>query len=78
MKISDANIYVVRHEYTEKYMLKMISEKYFNKEVSHLGLVYNDYHIKQGYGYGYGYMVTVMATVMVILMKTKIIKNQPL
>jgi hypothetical protein len=40
MKISDANIYVVRHEYTEKYMLKMISEKYFNKEVSHsFGLI---------------------------------------
>jgi len=55
MKYSDANIYVVRHEYTEKYMLKMITEKYHNGEIDHLGLVYNDYNTKQGYGYGYGY-----------------------
>ena len=55
MKYSDVNIYVVRHEYTEKYMLKMIIEKYAKKEVKHLGLVYNDYQVKQGYGYGYGY-----------------------
>ena len=33
----------------------MITEKYFNKEVSNLGLVYNDYVAKQGYAYGYGY-----------------------
>ncbi|MDN5422828.1 MAG: gliding motility protein, partial [Chryseobacterium sp.] len=54
MKYSDANIYVVRHEYTEKYMLKMITEKYHNEEINHLGLIYNDYNTKQGYGYGYG------------------------
>ncbi len=36
MKYTDANVYVVRHEYTEKYMLKMITEKYHNKEVKHL------------------------------------------
>ena len=55
MKYTDANIYVVRHEYTEKYMLKMITEKYAKHEIQHLGLVYNDYQVKQGYGYGYGY-----------------------
>ncbi|MDN5627103.1 MAG: polysaccharide biosynthesis tyrosine autokinase [Weeksellaceae bacterium] len=55
IKKADTTIYVVRHEYTEKHMLRMITEKYFNKEVSNLGLVYNDYVAKQGYGYGYGY-----------------------
>lgn len=55
MKYSDANVYVVRHEYTEKYMLKMIAEKYQNKEVSNLAVVYNDADHKNGYGYGYGY-----------------------
>src|SRR5690606_319268 len=54
MKYADASIYVVRHEYTEKYMLKMITEKYQNQEVQNLGLVYNDYQQQQGYGYGYG------------------------
>ncbi|MDO4763458.1 MAG: polysaccharide biosynthesis tyrosine autokinase [Flavobacteriaceae bacterium] len=51
MKLSDANIYVVRHEYTEKYMLKMIAEKYHSGEVSSIGIIYNDYIAKQGYGY---------------------------
>jgi Mrp family chromosome partitioning ATPase len=55
MKYTDANVYVVRHEYTEKYMLKMITEKYHNKEVQHLGLIYNDFSVEKGYGYGYGY-----------------------
>ena len=55
MKLADANVYVVRHEYTEKYMLKMITEKYHNHEIEHLGFVYNDYHQTSGYGYGYGY-----------------------
>lgn len=55
MKHTDANVYIVRHEYTEKYMVRMIIEKYHNNEVQHLGLVYNDYNTQQGYGYGYGY-----------------------
>ena len=48
MKYADASIYGVRHEYTEKYMLKMITEKYHNQEIKNLGLVYNDYQVKQG------------------------------
>ena len=55
MKLTDANIYIVRHEYTEKYMLKMIAEKYHSGEIENLGIIYNDYVAKQGYGYGYGY-----------------------
>lgn len=54
MEFSDLNIYVVRHEYTEKYMLKMIMDKYQDEEVKHLGLIYNDYVFQKGYGYGYG------------------------
>ena len=53
MKLTDANIYIVRHEYTEKYMLKMIAEKYHSGEIENLGIIYNDYVAKQGYGYGY-------------------------
>ncbi len=73
MKYSDANIYVVRHEYTEKYMMKLITEKYQNNEIEHLGLIYNDYNTRQGTD-----MVTATATVMatVILMKIKIIENR--
>ena len=48
MKYADASIYVVRNEYTEKYMLKMITEKYHKHEVQNLGLVYNDYQSQQG------------------------------
>lgn len=55
MKYSDANVYVVRHEYTEKFMLKMIAEKYHDSEVKHLGFIYNDFLTDKGYGYGYGY-----------------------
>ena len=62
MKYSDANVYVVRHEYTEKYMLKMVTEKYHNNEIKHLGLIYNDFEMDKGYGYGYSYgMVMDMA-----------------
>ena len=50
MKLADANVYVIRHEYTEKYMLKMVAEKYHSGEIQHVGLIYNDYAVKQGYG----------------------------
>ena len=40
-------------------MLKMVTEKYHNNEIKHLGLIYNDFEMDKGYGYGYGYgMVT--------------------
>ena len=55
MKHTDANVYVIRHEYTEKYMLRMITEKYQTHEIEHLGFIYNDFTVKQSYGYGYGY-----------------------
>ena len=50
MKLTDANVYVVRHEYTEKHMLRMVTEKYHAEEIKHLGLIYNDFVSKQGYG----------------------------
>ena len=34
MKYTDANVYVVRHEYTEKYMLKMITENTITKSTA--------------------------------------------
>jgi capsular exopolysaccharide synthesis family protein len=52
---SDAVIYVVRHDYTEKYMMKMIDDKYKNGEVKNISYVLNDFTVKSKYGYGYGY-----------------------
>lgn len=55
MKYADLNIYVARYQYTEKYMLKTIMDKYNKKEVTNLGLIFNGYEPREGYGYGYGY-----------------------
>ena len=55
-KFSDAVIYVVRQDYSEKGMMKMIEDKYKNKEVTNISYVLNDFSKKKyGYGYGYGY-----------------------
>jgi capsular exopolysaccharide synthesis family protein len=54
-KYSDAVIYVVRNNYTEKGMMKMIDDKYKNKEVSNISYVLNDFSVKSKYGFGYGY-----------------------
>ena len=54
-KYGDAIIYVVRQNYTERGMMKMIDDKYKNKEVTNISYVLNDFSIKNKYGYGYGY-----------------------
>lgn len=53
-KYSDAIIYVVRHNYTEKNMMKMIDEKYKNKEVKNISYVLNDFSLKSKYDYSFG------------------------
>lgn len=58
-KFSDAIIYLIRHNYSEKGMPKMIDDKYVNGEVKNISYVLNDFVVKnsygRGYGYGYGY-----------------------
>lgn len=55
LKFADASIYVVRQNYTQKGMLKMINEKYEKKEVKNMTIVLNDFNVKSKYGYEYGY-----------------------
>lgn len=56
---SDAIIYLIRHNYSEKGMPKMIDDKYILGEVKNISYVLNDFKVKnsygRGYGYGYGY-----------------------
>jgi len=55
LKYTDTTIYVVRQNYSQKGMLKMINEKYEKKEVKNISIVLNDFNIKSKYGYEYGY-----------------------
>lgn len=52
-KFSDAILYIIRQNYSELGMMKMIDEKYKNKEVANISYVINDYSINSRYGYGY-------------------------
>ncbi len=54
-KYADANIYVIRQDYSKKGMMKMIDDKYINGEVKDIGYVLNDFSAKGKYGYSYGY-----------------------
>ena len=55
LKYVDASIYVVRQNYSQKGMLKLINEKYEKKEVTNISIVLNDFNVKSKYGYEYGY-----------------------
>ena len=55
MRYSDANIYVVRQDYTRKGMLGLINEKYTNGEIKNVSFVLNYFKQKTGYGYNYNY-----------------------
>ncbi len=56
---ADAIIYMIRQNYTQRGMPKMIDSKYEMGEVKHISYVLNDFEVKNkyggGYGYGYGY-----------------------
>lgn len=54
-KYADATCYVIRQNYSEKGMMKMIDNKYINKEVSNISYIFNDFSVRSKYGYGYGY-----------------------
>ena len=55
LKYADTTIYVARHGYSQKGMLKMINEKYLKEEISNISIVLNDFKVKAKYGYSYGY-----------------------
>lgn len=56
LEYSDANCYIVRHNYTRKIFLRKINEMYEEKRIQNLCLVINDIEGETvGYGYGYGY-----------------------
>jgi capsular exopolysaccharide synthesis family protein len=58
-KYADAIIYMIRQNYTQRGMPKMIDDKYKNGEVKNISYVLNDFEVQNkyggGYGYGYGY-----------------------
>jgi len=58
MKLSDINLYVVRHKYTKKNMLNIINDLHDSEQVKNINIIINDYIVSSssyGYGYGYGY-----------------------
>ncbi|MFZ4796151.1 MAG: GumC family protein [Bacteroidia bacterium] len=62
-KYSNLCLYVIRHNFTLKYFLKMIQKYYTINELHNINLIYNglkkrgvgNYNYNYGYGYGYGY-----------------------
>jgi len=62
-KFSDANIFVVRHNYTPKSYLELLRSLYEGNKYSNMSIVFNAvkprgmgrYGYRYGYGYGYGY-----------------------
>ena len=57
MKLSDINLYMVRHNYTKKDMLNVINNLYDSKQVENINIIINDYIVSSSsYGYGYGYV----------------------
>ncbi len=60
-KFTDANIFVIRQNYSNKNLIKAIDELYVNKKINNMGLLINDvnpsmiFGLKYGYGFSYGY-----------------------
>ena len=55
MQYADANLYIVRHNYSKIKSLSVVNNIFKNKNISNLNIVINDYTQNEGYGYGYGY-----------------------
>jgi Mrp family chromosome partitioning ATPase len=49
----DANVYVVRHNYTDRDLIKNMNELYRDKKIKQLYLVINDVHFGNSYEYRY-------------------------
>ena len=55
MKYTDANIYVVRSDYTHRNSLSKINKLYERKKISNVSILLNDVKTSKRTGYGYGY-----------------------
>lgn len=55
MKYTDANIYVVRSDYTHRNSLTKINKLYERKKISNVSILLNDVKTSKRTGYGYGY-----------------------
>jgi capsular exopolysaccharide synthesis family protein len=58
MQLADANIFMVRQDYTLKSFLINIQERYDTGKINHIAILFNDVDQRKlhyGYGYGYGY-----------------------
>lgn len=55
MKYTDANIYVVRSEFTSRFHLAMINKLFLEKKIANLSILLNDVRSRGMNGYGYSY-----------------------
>ncbi len=55
MKYTDANLYIVRSDYTNKNSLGKINKLYEKKKISNVSILLNDLKVTKRSGYGYGY-----------------------
>ena len=55
MKYTDANIYIVRSDYTHRNSLSKINKLYERKKISNVSILLNDVKTSKRTGYGYGY-----------------------
>lgn len=57
MKYTDANLYIVRSDYTNRNSLTKINKLYERKKITNVSILLNDAKATKssGYGYGYGY-----------------------
>jgi capsular exopolysaccharide synthesis family protein len=55
MKYTDANLYVVRSDYTNRNSLTKINKLYERKKINNVSILLNDVKTSKRSGYGYGY-----------------------
>jgi len=60
-RFADANLFVIRQNYSPKNVLEVLDEIYVSGRVKNMGIIFNDvnqsaiYGLKKGYGFNYGY-----------------------
>jgi capsular exopolysaccharide synthesis family protein len=57
MKYTDANLYIIRSDYTNRNSLHKVNKLYERKKITNVSVLLNDVKgtKSSGYGYGYGY-----------------------
>ena len=54
-RFADVSIFVVRQNFSKKYVLDLINDLYNKKEIKSISILLNDVKVSGYYGYGYGY-----------------------